>query len=105
MPVFGAVPHAEPFIASEAKGSLHYDVSPTKIRSSIARPIKLEWFNGSTIGKDLAHTEMTENAEYMIKEARPHYLSPEYCSRMCFDLTPKTSCPHCFSVISTGRAI
>lgn len=48
---------------------------------------------------------MIAKAEYMIKEAWPKYLNSEYCTRMVFDITPKTSGFHILSIITTGRAI
>jgi beta-glucosidase len=96
VPVFGAVPHADPSIVSKT----HEPRSPT----TEERPIKLEWFNGSQIGQNLAHEERIRNAEYMIKEAWPQYLDTEYCTRLTFDITPTTTGSHTFSVITTGTA-
>ncbi|RDW61455.1 hypothetical protein BP5796_11347 [Coleophoma crateriformis] len=95
VPVFGALPHADPAI-----------VSPTKTDASVSEytPISIEWFNGSTIGTNLAHQEMVARAEYMIKEAWPQYLAQDYCTRMTFDVTPKTTGSHILSVITTGTA-
>jgi beta-glucosidase len=89
---------------SETGISSDFSEYPTSFTNPSPRPVKLEWFNGNTIGQNLAHSEMMQSVEYMIKEAWPHYLRPEYCSMMCFDLTPKTSGLHTFSVISTGKA-
>ncbi|KAF2222789.1 glycoside hydrolase superfamily [Elsinoe ampelina] len=92
IPVFGALPHAEPSMVTDPDGK----TSPI--------PVKVEWFNSATIGENLAHTEQRPNAEYMIKEQWPSYLSKNYCSRMTFTLTPSRSGNHIFSVVSTGRA-
>lgn len=96
VPVFGSLPHADPSL-----------VSPSGKQSAPGletRPVKLEWFNGSTIGKGLANEEMIPNAEYMIKEAWPTYLDANYCTRMTLDITPETSGMHDFAVITTGIA-
>ncbi|KAH7471853.1 putative beta-glucosidase I [Fusarium oxysporum f. sp. matthiolae] len=83
VPVFGALPHAEP--------------------ESIS-PVQLRWFNSSVVGENLAHEQTIALPEYMIKEAWPAYLNPEYCTSMAFSLTPTTSGKHVFSVIITGKA-
>ena len=96
VPVFGAVPHAEPSIVSRTRGF--------KRPGEEARPVKLEWFNGSRIDQNLVYTEMMPNAEYMIKEAWPQHLAEDYCTKMTFDITPQTTGNHTLSVISTGPA-
>jgi beta-glucosidase len=96
VPVFGAVPHAEPIIVSQSGSS----TSPGKE----TKPVKLEWFNGSKIGQNLVHSEMLPNAEYMIKEVWPQYLIQDYCTKLTFDITPQTTGDHTLSVISTGPA-
>ncbi|KAG5753312.1 hypothetical protein H9Q70_004053 [Fusarium xylarioides] len=83
VPVFGALPHAEPDTIS---------------------PVQLRWFNGSTIGKNVAQVQEIALPEYMIKEAWPSYLNKEYCTDMSFTLRPTTSGSHVFSVITTGKA-
>jgi beta-glucosidase len=93
IPVFGAVPHADPAIVFET-GSSHH--SPA--------PVKLEWFNGNVIGQHCVYEEMKPQAEYMIKEKWPSYLSKDYCTRMTFDLVAPSTGHHTFSVISTGHA-
>lgn len=93
IPVFGALPHADPSMVSDPDGS------KTK------NPVKVEWFNGSVIEQNLVQEENRSNAEYMIKEQWPSYLDKDYCSRMTFTITPSRSGNHIFSVISTGRAI
>ena len=105
IPVFGALHHAEPSTVSETGKYTLVDDAANHTTPSITRPVKLEWFNGEVIGPKLVNSEMIPTAEYMIKEAWPQYLSSEYCTRMTFDITPKTSGPHSFSVISTGPAI
>ncbi|KAF9770597.1 hypothetical protein IL306_011837 [Fusarium sp. DS 682] len=83
VPVFGALPHAEPEIIS---------------------PVQLRWFNSSVVGENLVHEQTVALPEYMIKEAWPAYLDKEYCTSMSFTLTPTTSGNHIFSVITTGKA-
>lgn len=94
VPVFGAVPHADPLMILESSS-----------QSRVGRPVKLEWFNGSVIGENLAHEEMVEFPEYMIKEKWPDYLNKEYCTRITFDLRPGVTGDHLLSVVSTGRAV
>lgn len=94
VPVFGAVPHADPSLIFESAS-----------KSRMAKPVKLEWFNGSTIGQNLVHEEMIEFPEYMIKEKWPEYLNKEYCTRITFDLVPGVTGDHLLSVVSTGRAV
>lgn len=96
VPVFGALPHADPAVVSKTEFSSNEARSPT--------PVKLEWFNGPKIGANLAHEEMIPNAEYMIKETWPQYLDANYCTRMTFDITPRTTGSHTLSVITTGTA-
>ena len=93
IPVFGAVPHADPSI-----------VYPTSSRKHSPAPVKLEWFNGKQIGQNLAHEEFKPEAEYMIKEQWPSYLDKDHCSRMEFDIVAPSTGHHIFSVISTGQA-
>ncbi|KAH8804450.1 glycoside hydrolase superfamily [Xylogone sp. PMI_703] len=99
VPVYGALPHADPAIVSY----------PSKWESASIVPsggnVKLQWFNGSSVGGNLAFEEDIQQAEYMIKEAWPHYLDTDYCTRMEFDVTPRTTGKHTFSIISTGKAI
>ncbi|RGP77235.1 hypothetical protein FLONG3_4750 [Fusarium longipes] len=83
VPVFGALPHAEPGSVSE---------------------VHLKWFNGSVVGDNLTHEQIIAQPEYMIKETWPAYLDKEYCTSMAFTLTPTTSGNHTFSVITTGKA-
>ncbi|EMT71647.1 glycoside hydrolase superfamily [Fusarium oxysporum II5] len=83
VPVFGALPHAEPETIS---------------------PVQLRWFNSSVVGENLAHEQTITLPEYMIKEAWPTYLEKEYCTIMSFNLRPTTSGGHVFSVITTGKA-
>lgn len=96
VPVFGAVPHAEPSIVSKTGGLKSPGEEP--------RPVRLEWFNGSRIGQNLVYEEMMPNAEYMIKEVWPQYLAEDYCTKLTFDITPQTTGKHTLSVISTGPA-
>ncbi|KAF7557701.1 hypothetical protein G7Z17_g399 [Cylindrodendrum hubeiense] len=94
VPVFGAVPHADPSIVF-GSGQTEYS----------AEPVKLEWFNGSVIGQNLAHEEFRPQAEYMIKEQWPEYLNKvDYSTRITFDLVAPSTGDAIFSVISTGRA-
>ncbi|KNB09605.1 hypothetical protein FOXG_10148 [Fusarium oxysporum f. sp. lycopersici 4287] len=83
VPVFGALPHAEPETIS---------------------PVQLRWFNSLVVGENLAHEQTITLPEYMIKEAWPTYLEKEYCTNMSFTLRPTTSGSHVFSVITTGKA-
>ena len=95
VPVFGAVPLPE-----SAR------VSPTGSKvEETAKPIKLEWFNGSKIGQNLVRECYIERTEYMTKERWPSDLHAEYSTRMTFNLTPKTFGNHLFSVLTTGPAI
>ncbi|KAH7018178.1 glycoside hydrolase superfamily [Microdochium trichocladiopsis] len=94
VPVFGAVPHANPSTVFEVGKTEH---SPA--------PIKVEWYNGSTIGENLAFQEMRPQAEYMIKERWPDHLDKDYCTRITFDLVAPSSGEHLLSAISTGRAV
>ncbi|EGY20180.1 uncharacterized protein VDAG_02196 [Verticillium dahliae VdLs.17] len=57
VPVFGAVPHADPSI-----------VFPRDRKTVSSRPVKVKWFNGPIVGTNLAHEETIPQAEYMIKE-------------------------------------
>ncbi|KAH6975216.1 glycoside hydrolase superfamily [Ilyonectria sp. MPI-CAGE-AT-0026] len=94
VPVFGAVPHADPSIVFGSGREEHS-----------AEPIKLEWFNGVVIGQNLVHEEFRPQAEYMIKEQWPEYLNKvEYCTRITFDLVAPSTGDAIFSVISTGHA-
>ncbi|KXJ89473.1 glycoside hydrolase superfamily [Microdochium bolleyi] len=83
VPVFGAVPHADPS-AVFAVGSHQHS----------AAPVKVEWFNGPVIGENPAFQEQRAQAEYMIKERWPDHLARDYCTRITFDL-----------VAPTGRAV
>lgn len=96
VPVFGALPHADPSIVSVSGRS-----NPPGQEN---RPVKLEWYNGSKIGAHLINEEMLPNAEYMIKEVWPEWLTTDYCTKITFDVTPLTTGEHTLSVISTGRA-
>ncbi|KAM0327001.1 hypothetical protein ACHAQA_006122 [Verticillium albo-atrum] len=93
VPVFGAVPHADPSI-----------VFPHGNEHAAPRPVKLEWFNGPIVGENLAHEESIQQAEYMIKEKWPEYLDKDYSTRITFDLVAPSTGNHIFSIISTGRA-
>ncbi|CRK15433.1 Beta-glucosidase B like protein [Verticillium longisporum] len=93
VPVFGAVPHADPSI-----------VFPHDRQTASSRPVRLEWFNGPIVGKNLAHEETIPQAEYMIKEKWPEYLDEDFSTRITFDLVAPSAGNHIFSVISTGRA-
>lgn len=95
VPVYAAVPHAKAEIQSVTgcHPALHTD-----------RPVKVEWFNGSSVSMPPVFTEMISRPEYMIKEAWPDYLDQEYYTRMTVDITPETSGDHLLSVISTGMA-
>lgn len=96
VPVFGALPHAAVDIVSATESC--------KVAEEEGRAIVLEWFNGPVIGQNLSFKENISKAEYMIKEEWPRHLNQDYCTRMTFDITPKTSGDHSFSVIATGRA-
>ncbi|KAJ9156016.1 Beta-glucosidase [Pleurostoma richardsiae] len=93
VPVFGAVPHAEPSI-----------ILQTGKEKPTLKPVKIEWFNGNVIGENQVHEDMVALPEYMIKEKWPDYLAEDYCTRITFDIVAPSSGDHIFSVISTGRA-
>lgn len=104
VPVFGALPHADSAsISYPPPVPLMHDSLPEV--SASGKNIKLEWFNGSTIGANIAVAEDIKQPEYMIKEAWPKYLDATYCTRMSFVITPRTSGNHIFSVICTGKSI
>ncbi|GES58878.1 glycoside hydrolase [Aspergillus terreus] len=94
VPVYGALPHPD--------AALMYD-SVSKMKMS--EPVKLEWFNGCTIGENLTFEETRALPEYMIKEKWPSYLEQIYCTRMTYDICPSSSGEHLLSVISTGPAV
>lgn len=102
VPVYAALPHAERDVVEPAavKGA---DQLVT-VEPSLSLPVLLEWFNGNVVGQNRAHAQVIANAEYMIKEAWPSYLDTDYCTRLTFGLTPKTTGDHVFSVITTGTA-
>ncbi|EEY17183.1 thermostable beta-glucosidase B [Verticillium alfalfae VaMs.102] len=75
VPVFGAVPHADPSI-----------VFPRDRKTGSSRPVKLEWPNGPIVGTNLAHKGTIPQAEYMTKEKRPEYLDEDFSTRITFDL-------------------
>ncbi|SPO01046.1 related to beta-glucosidase [Cephalotrichum gorgonifer] len=93
VPIYGAVPLPDPEI-----------VSPTGCSEREAKPVRIEWFNGSKIGENPVKGEMSPKPEYMIKEKWPTYLDRDFCARITFDLTPKTSGNHTFAVVTTGTA-
>lgn len=93
VPVYGVLPHADAAVVYE---------SATKMK--VSRPVKIEWFNGCTIGENLVFEETRITPEYMIKEKWPSYLDQIYCTRMTFDICPSSSGHHLFSVVSTGPA-
>ncbi|KAK7414938.1 hypothetical protein QQX98_006263 [Neonectria punicea] len=94
VPVFGAVPYADPSIVFPSRREEHLD-----------EPVRLEWFNGPVIGQNLVHDEFRPQAEYMIKEKWPDYLDKvSYCTRITFDLVAPSTGEAIFSVISTGQA-
>ncbi|KAM0583485.1 hypothetical protein ACHAP6_008299 [Verticillium nonalfalfae] len=93
LPVFGAVPHADPSI-----------VFPRDRKTGSSRPVKLEWFNGPIVGTNLAHKGTIPQAEYMTKDKRPEYLDEDFSTRITFDLLAPSTGDHIFCVISTGRA-
>lgn len=95
-PVYGAVPVPVPDVMSPTGGP--------QAPGTVAKPVRLEWFNGSKIGENLVKDDMIESSEYMIKEKWPTYLDEDYSTRMTFDLTPETSGKHTFTVVTTGTA-
>jgi beta-glucosidase len=95
VPVFGAVPLPDP--ESITSTSTNGPEIPGK-------PVRLEWFNGSSIGANLCHEQFLDKTEYMIKERWPSYLNAEYCTRLTFNYTPETSGNHLLSVLTTGKA-
>lgn len=96
VPVYGATPLPRSHVVSKT-GS-------TSSAAKEALPVRIEWFNGSKICKIPIKDEMVASSTYMIKEKWPTYLDQDYCTRMTFDLTPRTSGPHVFSVITTGTS-
>ncbi|KAL2833969.1 glycoside hydrolase superfamily [Aspergillus pseudoustus] len=94
VPVFGALPHADPAI-----------IYTSDTKAQTPEPVKLEWFNGHSIGQNLVHEETKALPEYMIKEKWPSYLSAEYCTRLSFAIRPTTTGEHILSIISTGPAV
>lgn len=96
VPVYGAVPLPPSKIVSLTNSPVEPGETP--------KPVRIEWFNGSSVGVNSVKDEMVATSEYMIKEKWPEYLSEDYCTQMTFDLTPETSGPHVFSVITTGTA-
>lgn len=95
-PVYGAVPVPVPDVMSPTGDSQE--------PGTVAKPVRLEWFNGSKIGENLVKDDMIESSEFMIKEKWPTYLDEDYCARMTFDLTPETTGKHTFTVVTTGTA-
>ncbi|KAJ5222799.1 uncharacterized protein N7469_009039 [Penicillium citrinum] len=75
-----------------------------EVDARMPEPVKVEWFNGHTIGDNLALEERRKLPEYMIKEKWPTYLEQVYCTRMTYDVCPSSSGEHLLSVISTGPA-
>ncbi|KAH8891708.1 hypothetical protein GQ53DRAFT_865657 [Thozetella sp. PMI_491] len=96
VPVYGAVPVPPLKLLSQTGNQ----AAP----GDVENPVRIEWYNGSVPGTNLVHDEMVDSTEYLIKERWPTYLDEDYCSRMSFDITPETSGPHIFSVITTGAA-
>jgi beta-glucosidase len=92
VPVFGAVP-----------------LPPTKLisRTGAAKdplPVRIEWFDGSKVGSNPVKDEQVEASTCMLKEKWPTWLDQDYCTRMTFDITPETSGPHVFAVVTTGTS-
>ncbi|KAL7940829.1 glycoside hydrolase superfamily [Trichoderma barbatum] len=102
VPVFGALPHADPATVSKPQTESSSD---TRKMDVLGRNVRLQWFNGSTMGKKQVFEEYINQTEYMIKETWPTFLDRTYCTRMTCVITPKTSGPHTFSVITTGKSI
>lgn len=96
VPVYGAVPVPSLGLLSPPRS--------TAEPGTTAKPVRIEWFNGSKIGENPVKIDSVEKTEYMIKEKWPKFLGKDYCTRMAFDLTPETSGTHIFSVVTTGRA-
>jgi beta-glucosidase len=96
VPVYGAVPLPLPSILSRTNS--------TEAPGKITKPVRIEWFNGSSIGTNPVKDEFIANPEYQIKEKWPTFLDRDFCTRMTFDMTPETSGPHIFSVVTTGTA-
>ncbi|KAL7916797.1 glycoside hydrolase superfamily [Trichoderma velutinum] len=102
VPVFGALPHADPATVSKPKTEL----SSGALKNNVpGRNVRLQWFNGSTMGENQVLEEYINRAEYMIKETWPSFLDRTYCTRMTCVITPKTSGLHTFSVVTTGKSI
>lgn len=93
VPVFGAVPHADPSLIRE-----------TGNEAQSLKPVKIEWYNSKTTDENPVHQEMVAQPEYMIKEKWPDYLNKDYCTRMTFDIIAPCDGDHILSVISTGRS-
>ncbi|PSN67619.1 glycoside hydrolase [Corynespora cassiicola Philippines] len=96
VPVYGAVPLPSSKLISQT-GSSEDEKNPL--------PVRIEWFHGSEVGTNPAKDEQVASPTCMIKEKWPTWLSQDYCTRMTFDITPTTSGPHIFSVVTTGTSI
>lgn len=94
VPIYAAMPLPETKVLSRTGAS----------QAQEAKPVRIEWFNGSVVGTDPAKDEMVANSTYMIKEKWPTWLTQDYCTRMTFDVTPETTGPHVFAVVSTGTS-
>lgn len=92
VPVYGAVPLPQSKILSKTGAG------------KAPLPVRIEWFNGSNVGTNPVKDEQVASSTYMIKEKWPTWLEQDYCTRMTFDLTPETSGPHIFSVLTTGTS-
>lgn len=97
VPVYGAVPLPDSSLISKTK-------DPASRDADEARPVRVQWFNGSKIGENRVKDEQVVEPTCMIKEKWPTWMDTDYCMRMTFDITPTTTGPHNFSVITTGTA-
>lgn len=92
VPVYGAVPLPLPKLLSKTGAAAD------------SRPVRVEWFDGSKVGENLVKDEQIASPNFMLKEKWPTWLDQEYCTRMTFDITPETSGPHVFAVVTTGTS-
>jgi beta-glucosidase len=102
VPIFGVLPHADPATVSKPK----IESSSGALENNVpGRNVRLQWFNGSTMGENQVLEEYINRTEYMIKETWPSFLDRTYCTRMTCEISPKTSGLHTFSVVATGKSI
>ncbi|KAH8799047.1 glycoside hydrolase superfamily [Xylogone sp. PMI_703] len=103
VPVFAAIPSPIPSVLS--KSAHAENESSNDDMTTVDQPVWLEFFNGSVIGSNLVHEKLLEKPEYLLKEQWPTFLDKNYCTRMTFTITPKSTGTHTMSVLTTGTAI